>query len=150
MFDQRLEEDPRINRLEDSIILWKSICSAKLLAKTQLILFLNKCDLLKRKLKRGIKVNRYLPNYGSRPNDTIDVLKCTFFWCNRNFITYRYLDMRQRFSAIQIQSSPVPRSAHIFATTVIVCIKDQLIKRAAVDKSIYVGHQCNAYNTRIW
>jgi guanine nucleotide-binding protein alpha-1 subunit len=78
VFDQRLEEDPRVNRLEDSIILWKSICSAKLLAKTQLILFLNKCDLLKRKLKRGIQVNRYLPSYGDKPNEVIAVVKCTF------------------------------------------------------------------------
>lgn len=76
VFDQRLEEDPRVNRLEDSIILWTSICSSKLLARTQLILFLNKCDLLRRKLKRGVKVNAFLPSYGDRPNEVIPVVKC--------------------------------------------------------------------------
>jgi len=55
VFDQRLEEDHSVNHLEDSIILWTSICPSKLLAKTQLILFLNKCDLLRWKLKRGIE-----------------------------------------------------------------------------------------------
>ena len=78
VFDQRLEEDSRVNRLEDSTILWTAICSSKLLAKTQLILFLNKCDLLRRKLKRGIRVNQYLPSFGDRPNDVTDVVKCMF------------------------------------------------------------------------
>ena len=76
VFDQRLEEDHSVNRLEDSIILWTSICASKLLAKTQLILFLNKCDLLRRKLKRGIKVNQYLPSFGDRPNEVMTVVKC--------------------------------------------------------------------------
>ncbi|KAF9467708.1 heterotrimeric G protein alpha subunit [Collybia nuda] len=102
VFDQRLEEDPRVNRLEDSIILWTSICSSKLLAKTQLILFLNKCDLLRRKLKRGIKVNIYLPSYGDRPNEVIPVVK--YF--------------REKFKDIQKQYSPQHRSAYIYPTTV--------------------------------
>ena len=75
-FDERLEEDPRVNRLEDSLTLWRSICSSKLLARTQLVVFLNKCDLLKRKLKRGIKVKTHLPSYGDRPNEVIAVVKC--------------------------------------------------------------------------
>lgn len=86
VFDQRLEEDPRVNRLEDSLILWTSICSSKLLARTQLILFLNKCDLLRRKLKRGVKVSAFLPSYGDRPNEVIPVVKCEYgfswrLWC---------------------------------------------------------------------
>ena len=76
VFDQHLEEDSRVNRLEDSILLWTSICSSKLLAKTQLILFLNKCDLLRRKLKRGVRVAQYLPSYGSKPNEVMSVVKC--------------------------------------------------------------------------
>ncbi|KAF8892959.1 heterotrimeric G protein alpha subunit [Infundibulicybe gibba] len=102
VFDQRLEEDPRVNRLEDSIILWKSICSSKLLAKTQLILFLNKCDLLRRKLKRGVKVSMYLPSYGDRPNEVIPVVK--YF--------------REKFKDIQKQCSPENRTAYIYPTTV--------------------------------
>ena len=76
VFDQRLEEDSSVNRLEDSITLWKSICSSKILAKTQLILFLNKCDILSRKLKRGIKVNKHIPSFGDRPNEVMTVVKC--------------------------------------------------------------------------
>jgi hypothetical protein len=45
-FDQNLEEDPRVNRLEDSLLLWKSVVANKLLASVNIVLFLNKCDLL--------------------------------------------------------------------------------------------------------
>jgi guanine nucleotide-binding protein subunit alpha len=102
-FNQRLEEDPTVNRLEDSIILWKSICSAKLLAKSQLILFLNKCDILRCKLDRGIQVCKYIPSYGNRPNEKTSVIK--FF--------------RDKFKEIQRQYSPEPRSTYMFGTTVI-------------------------------
>lgn len=102
VFDQRLEEDSRVNRLEDSINLWTSICSSKLLAKTQLILFLNKCDLLRKKLKRGVRVNQYLPSYGDRPNEVNPVI--------------RYF--RDKFKEIQKQCSPEPRTTYIYPTTV--------------------------------
>lgn len=41
-----------------------------------MILFLNKCDLLKRKLKSGVMVKDYLPSYGDRANDPSTVTKC--------------------------------------------------------------------------
>lgn len=44
-FNQVLEEDPHVNRLEDSIYLWKEVCASPLLAKSTLILFLNKARL---------------------------------------------------------------------------------------------------------
>ncbi|TFK21077.1 G-alpha-domain-containing protein [Coprinopsis marcescibilis] len=74
-FDERLLEDSRINRLEDSFLLWRTICSSKLLTGTSLILFMNKCDLLKRKLKNGVRVKTYLPSFGDRPNDAGTVVK---------------------------------------------------------------------------
>ncbi|EAU89179.2 guanine nucleotide-binding protein alpha subunit [Coprinopsis cinerea okayama7 len=74
-FDERLLEDSRINRLEDSFLLWRDVCSNKLLEKTSLILFMNKCDLLKRKLKMGVQVKDHLPSYGDRPNEAPSVVK---------------------------------------------------------------------------
>ena len=61
-FDEKLAEDRRVNRLEDSYLLWRSVCSSRLLVKTQIILFLNKCDILRAKLKRGVKVKDYVPS----------------------------------------------------------------------------------------
>lgn len=43
-----------------------------------MILFLNKVDLLERKLSSGVKVNEYLPSYGDRPNDLSTVVRCEF------------------------------------------------------------------------
>lgn len=36
-----LLQDPRINRLEDSILLWKGVTANKLLANVNFVLFLN-------------------------------------------------------------------------------------------------------------
>ncbi|KAF8639165.1 hypothetical protein AX17_001652 [Amanita inopinata Kibby_2008] len=102
VFDENLWEDPSVNRLQDSMTLWASICSSKLLAKAQLIHFLNKCDLLHRKLKRGILLNRYLASYGERPNDVTSAIK--------------YL--RDKFKDIQKRRSPAPRTSYIYPTTV--------------------------------
>jgi hypothetical protein len=75
-FDETLREDRKVNRLEDSYLLWRAVCSSKLLAKTQIILFLNKCDLLQEKLKRGILVKHHIRSYGNGSNDAVSVTKC--------------------------------------------------------------------------
>ncbi|KAK7448786.1 hypothetical protein VKT23_013516 [Stygiomarasmius scandens] len=72
-FDQYLEEDPRTNRIDDSLQLFTAICSNQLLKKAHLVLMLNKTDLLKQKLKSGIKVAKYITSYGKRPNKYEDV-----------------------------------------------------------------------------
>jgi guanine nucleotide-binding protein subunit alpha len=76
-FDENLEEDRRVNRIIDSIELWKAICASKLLSGVQLILFLNKCDLLSRKLKRGTsRVHDYFPDIDKESNDMKSVAAC--------------------------------------------------------------------------
>ncbi|KIY52683.1 G-alpha-domain-containing protein [Fistulina hepatica ATCC 64428] len=74
-FDQVLSEDQRVNRLEDSLLLWKAVVSNKLLANVNLVLFLNKCDLLKSKLEAGVRLNQHMISYGDRPNDHDSVSK---------------------------------------------------------------------------
>lgn len=74
-FDQVLTEDPKVNRLEDSLILWKAVVSNKLLANVNIVLFLNKCDLLQAKLAAGVRLNRHMVSYGDRPNDYDSVSK---------------------------------------------------------------------------
>ncbi|KAI0744354.1 G-alpha-domain-containing protein [Daedaleopsis nitida] len=72
-FDQYLEEDPRTNRIDDSLQLFTAICSNKLLSNAALVLMLNKTDLLRQKLEAGIKVRKYISSYGDRPNDFEEV-----------------------------------------------------------------------------
>ncbi|KAH0581497.1 hypothetical protein H2248_011211 [Termitomyces sp. 'cryptogamus'] len=101
-FDERLLEDPDVNRLEDSFLLWRAVCSSKILAKTTMILFLNKCDILRRKLKSGARVKDFLPSYGDRPNDA------------RSFTKY----LKDKFRDTLRQHSPEPRVSYFYATSV--------------------------------
>ncbi|KAG1795358.1 guanine nucleotide binding protein, alpha subunit [Suillus plorans] len=101
-FDQVLAEDRSVNRLEDSVLLWKAVCSNKLLANVDLVLFLNKCDILDAKLTSGIRLSKYVRSYGDRPNDMETASK--YF--------------RSKFSAIHREYSPLPRKFYGFCTTV--------------------------------
>jgi len=74
-FDEPLAEDSSVNRLEDSFSLWISVCSNKLLVNVQLMLFLNKCDLLTKKLKRNVRIRDYIANYTGGSNDFKTVSK---------------------------------------------------------------------------
>jgi len=74
-FDQVLAEDPRVNRLEDSLLLWKDLTSNKLLANVNIVLFLNKCDLLQAKIEAGVRLSQHMISYGNRPNDYESVSK---------------------------------------------------------------------------
>ncbi|KAJ7685901.1 guanine nucleotide binding protein, alpha subunit [Mycena rosella] len=102
-FDQALAEEPTVNRLADSLDLWTAVVSNKLLAKTNLILFLNKVDILQSKLASGIRMSDFLPTYGLRPNDFDSAS--------------RYL--RKQFNAVLKQSSPTPRVFYCHLTNVI-------------------------------
>ena len=96
------------------MLLWKAVCSTKLLAKVQLILasssgthflrdprmlmldpmtlqFLNKCDLLQKKLARGVRVIDWIPTYHDRPNDAPSVAKCTWSFFPRFLLSFNCL-----------------------------------------------------------
>ncbi|KIY48417.1 G-alpha-domain-containing protein [Fistulina hepatica ATCC 64428] len=102
-FNQVLEEAPKVNRLEDSILLWSSIVSNKLLKSTEIILFLNKCDLLKQKLEAGIKVKDYVVSFRDRRNDFETVT------------TY----LQRKFAGILKDRSPVKRVFYCHLTSVV-------------------------------
>ncbi|KAN0132833.1 Guanine nucleotide binding protein (G-protein), alpha subunit [Lactarius tabidus] len=68
-FDQYLDEDPRTNRIDDSLQLFTSICSNRLLKNIHLVLFLNKTDVLQSKLASGVRVSKYITSFGNRAND---------------------------------------------------------------------------------
>ncbi|VDB84811.1 unnamed protein product [Peniophora sp. CBMAI 1063] len=68
-FDQYLEEDPRTNRIDDSLQLFTAICSNRLLKGVHLVLFLNKVDILQQKISAGVQVKKYITSFGDRSND---------------------------------------------------------------------------------
>ncbi|KAH8822611.1 G-protein alpha subunit-domain-containing protein [Flagelloscypha sp. PMI_526] len=114
-----LEEAPKINRLEDSVNLWKYIVSHKLLQNANLILFLNKIDIMRAKLESGIKLADHVVSYGDRPNDLEN--------------TSKYL--KKKFSAIQNDNSPTPRTFYCHLTSVTV-IKDQLFRQNLTESQL--------------
>ncbi|KAL1743993.1 guanine nucleotide binding protein, alpha subunit [Schizophyllum fasciatum] len=101
-FDQVLVEDKTVNRLEDSVLLWKAVCQNKLLCNVDLVLFLNKCDILEAKLNSGIRFSKYVRSYGDRENSFTAVSK--------------YL--QSKFSAIHREYSPSTRKFYAFCTSV--------------------------------
>ncbi|KAH7925987.1 G-alpha-domain-containing protein [Leucogyrophana mollusca] len=102
-FNQVLDEDRQVNRLEDSIFLWKEVCSNPLLARANIILFLNKMDILETTLAAGIRVAEYVPSYGDAPNDVASVTK--YF--------------REKFRAYHKRLSPKPRTFFCHETSAI-------------------------------
>ncbi|OBZ74763.1 Guanine nucleotide-binding protein alpha-4 subunit [Grifola frondosa] len=79
-FDQFLVEDLDANRLEDSVTLWREVVSNRLLANAQMVLFLNKCDLLKAKLDDGVRLCDYVKSYdGANEYESVLVLPTEVF-----------------------------------------------------------------------
>jgi len=76
-YDQFLDEERTMNRIDDSLQLFSSTCTHPLLQRTHIVLFLNKIDVLRRKLRNGGAVRKSIPSYGDRPNKVEDV--CNYF-----------------------------------------------------------------------
>jgi len=72
-FDQYLEEDYKVNRIDDSLQAFTSVCANPLLKNVHLVLFLNKIDILQQKLKAGVKVRKYITSFANRPNEYHEV-----------------------------------------------------------------------------
>ncbi|KAI8905858.1 guanine nucleotide binding protein, alpha subunit [Gorgonomyces haynaldii] len=61
-YDQVLVEDETVNRMQEALTLFDSICNSRWFVQTSIILFLNKVDLFKDKLLRS-PINKYFPEY---------------------------------------------------------------------------------------
>ncbi|KAI8335208.1 G-alpha protein [Blakeslea trispora] len=61
-YDQVLFEDESVNRLQESLTLFDSICNSRWFIKTSIILFLNKIDLFAEKLPRS-PLGDFFPDY---------------------------------------------------------------------------------------
>merc|ERR1711977_502894 len=61
-YDQLLFEDETVNRMQEALTLFDSICNSRWFVKTSIILFLNKIDRFKEKLPISPMKN-YFPDY---------------------------------------------------------------------------------------
>ncbi|KAF9465088.1 guanine nucleotide binding protein, alpha subunit [Collybia nuda] len=127
-FDQVLAEDIKVNRL-DSVKLWSAIVSNELLKNTNLILFLNKIDIMKAKLAAGIKLSKYVVSYADRPND----------------FDHTSVYLRKKFAGISKEKSLLPRPFYCHLTSVtdtkstkyiLSNIKDMLMRRNLAESAL--------------
>ncbi|KAF8196284.1 guanine nucleotide binding protein, alpha subunit [Mycena galopus ATCC 62051] len=102
VFWQCRDDDPTVNRVKDSLELWREIVGNPLLAKTAFILLFNKKDVLQEHIEAGVKVTKYIPSYGDQPNDILSVTK--YF--------------RDKFSAYHRKFSPEPRPFIFYETEI--------------------------------
>lgn len=66
-YDQMLYEDESVNRMQEALTLFDSICNSRWFVKTSIILFLNKIDLFAEKLPRS-PLGDYFPDYHGGDN----------------------------------------------------------------------------------
>ena len=71
-FDQLLFEDRKTNRLIESCNIFETIVNNKSFEKVSIILFLNKTDLLDKKI-REVNIQLYYPNFSGNPQSLTDV-----------------------------------------------------------------------------
>ncbi len=68
-YDQQLVEQEGVNRMEESLRLFDEVCNSPWFAKTSLILFLNKSDIFREKIKH-VDLNVAFPDYsGGRDHE---------------------------------------------------------------------------------
>lgn len=69
-YDMFLFEDPDVNRLEESLNLFRGICNNRFFRETCMILFLNKVDLFKDKIRySGRHLRTFFPSYRGKDRD---------------------------------------------------------------------------------
>ncbi|KAJ3016330.1 guanine nucleotide-binding protein subunit alpha [Thoreauomyces humboldtii] len=61
-YDQVLVEDDTVNRMQEALTLFDSICNSRWFVKTSIILFLNKIDLFQTKLPKS-PMGQYFPDF---------------------------------------------------------------------------------------
>uniref|UniRef100_A0A183BZA5 Guanine nucleotide-binding protein subunit alpha n=1 Tax=Globodera pallida TaxID=36090 RepID=A0A183BZA5_GLOPA len=70
-YDQFMEEDPSINRMKDSIELFRAMFFNQFLIRSSFILFFNKKDLFEKKL-RHVPLHKFYPTFEDRTKNITD------------------------------------------------------------------------------
>ncbi|RIA93916.1 guanine nucleotide binding protein, alpha subunit [Glomus cerebriforme] len=79
-YDQCLVEDKDANQMQEALMLFDSICNSQWFVNTSMILFLNKIDIFREKIKHS-PVKKYFPDYQGQNED----FKQTSYYFKRRF-----------------------------------------------------------------
>lgn len=66
-YDQKLVEDDTVNRMQEALTLFDSICNSRWFVRTSIILFLNKIDVFKDKIEE-VPIENFFPDYQDGPD----------------------------------------------------------------------------------
>ncbi|CAG8529675.1 16903_t:CDS:10 [Funneliformis mosseae] len=91
-YDQCLVEDKDANQMQEALMLFDSICNSQWFVNTSMILFLNKIDIFREKIKNS-SVKKYFPDYTGPDEDFKQVthyFKRKFQRLNRSVIKEIY------------------------------------------------------------
>jgi len=93
-YDQMLYEDESVNRMQEALALFDSICNSRWFTRTSIILFLNKIDLFREKLERS-PISNYFPDYmgGSDFQSACDYFSGRFVSLNQSTIKHIYVHL---------------------------------------------------------
>ncbi|XP_033242216.1 guanine nucleotide-binding protein G(f) subunit alpha isoform X1 [Drosophila miranda] len=94
-FDQNLREDPNQNRLEEALKLFRRVWQNRFLASAGLIVFINKYDIMERKIRAGKHIVDYFPEYEEfckRPQQDNCFDECDW---TKMFIKQKLVDITQ-------------------------------------------------------
>ncbi|KAI9314325.1 guanine nucleotide binding protein, alpha subunit [Dichotomocladium elegans] len=83
-YDQVLIEDETVNRMQEALTLFDSICNSRWFVKTSIILFLNKIDIFKEKLSKHPLVEHFPEFEGPETYDAAS-----------DFILHRFVSLNQ-------------------------------------------------------
>ncbi len=72
-FDQKMVEDPSVNRMADSLVLFEQMANHKLLQSKDFVLFLNKKDLYEKKIK-NVELSKFFPEYNGRQLSYVELV----------------------------------------------------------------------------
>ena len=94
-FDQTLREDPTQNRLQEALNLFRGVWQNRFLASAGLIVFLNKQDIMERKIRAGKHIVDYFPEFEefhNRPQAESYFDECDW---TKKFIKQKLIDITQ-------------------------------------------------------
>ena len=73
-YDQVIDEDKTTNRIKESLTLFNTILNYPFFMDKDVIVFLNKTDLLKEKIEKGKSlVSEHFPEYTGNDHNVVDV-----------------------------------------------------------------------------
>lgn len=84
-YDQMLYEDASVNRMSEALTLFESICNSRWFNRSSILLFLNKTDIFRAKLRTS-PLGNYFADYNGPPSygPAIEFLEAKFLALNQN------------------------------------------------------------------